>query len=162
RAVANDGHFLRARHDGNLTAYLRDALKPTQEVNSAALYAIYHLAALSAARSYARAPASSLERAKLAREILTEEAFALHMLEDSFSAGHFVGAWGDNATKKGTHDWYSQHGIDAFTWLKVPYSAHGDAFLAPIDQLYTSDAVRHSLEAVLVAASESPSPDTPD
>jgi hypothetical protein len=88
----------------------------------------------------------------LAREVLTTEAFALHFLEDVFAAGHIVGAWGDNATKKGTHDLYSQHGIDAFTWAGASYSAHGDAFMKPLDRQRAGAAVRRSLEAVLAAA----------
>ena len=78
RAMANDGHFPLPRQVVDLTAYLDDALKPTQKVNAASLYAIYHLAAVRAAHAYARAATDRKEQANLARTMLTEEAFALH------------------------------------------------------------------------------------
>lgn len=151
RAVANDSHFMLARRTAELRAYLKDALGPSQRVNSAAMYALYHLAAIGAARKYAssRDPAA---RAASAREALLTEAFALHFLEDSFAAGHLVGIWGDKATKKGTHDFYSIHGLDAFTWDHVAYSAHGDAFIKRVDQERAGGAVRDSLLDVLAAA----------
>jgi hypothetical protein len=151
RALANDAHFLLTRRTADLVTYLRSALVQSQQPNSAAMYALYHLAAIGAARRYAssRDPTA---RAASARETLLSEAFALHFLQDSFAAGHLVGIWGDKGTKKGTHDFYSSHGLDVFTWNKISYSAHGDAFMKPVDQERTGRAVRDSLVDVLAAA----------
>ena len=42
--------------------------------------------------------------------LLALEAFAEHFLEDMFAAGHVAGSWGNAAERKGTHDFYNQHG----------------------------------------------------
>jgi hypothetical protein len=125
RAVSNDGHFPMPRRFVDLKAYLDDALAPTQPVSSASLYALYHLAAVAEARAYSRTAAGTKERADLALTALAEEAFALHFLQDTFSAGHVVGAWGDNATKKGTHDLYSMEGLVAHSLQEVLGAARG-------------------------------------
>lgn len=151
RAAANDAHFALPRRTADLITYLRDALAPSQHVNSAAMYALYHLAALGAARRYASSP-DPAARAAYARETLLSEAFALHFLEDTFAAGHVVGIWGGIATKKGTHDFYSIHGLDVFTWNHVSYSAHGDAFMRPVDRERAGRGVRDSLVDVLATA----------
>ena len=44
--------------------------------------------------------------------MLADEAFALHFLEDGFSAGHVAGIWGNAALRKGTHDYYDEHGLE--------------------------------------------------
>jgi hypothetical protein len=71
---------------------------------------------------------------RLAAQVLATESFALHFLEDSFSAGHFVGLHvgnaGSLAERAGTHDYYCEHGLDARTWDRgLSYAAHGDGFL---------------------------------
>ena len=77
------------------------------------------------------------------------ESFALHFLEDSFSAGHIVGTWGSGADRKGTHDYYSEYGVDAHTWAGDEYPAYGDAFMRQTDLDHAARAAATSLGQVL-------------
>lgn len=79
------------------------------------------------------------------RLALLAEAFAQHFLEDSFAAGHIVGSGGDIGQRLGTHDYYSERGLDVRTWSGSLYSAHGDAFLTPEDERRSGAAVAESL-----------------
>ena len=64
-------------------------------LNATAAYSIHHLAALATAAVWATRSPSDPDYLVLARDVLTSEAFALHFLQDSFSAGHFVGLLSD-------------------------------------------------------------------
>ena len=151
RAVVDGGHFQLAREPGriDLTSYLATALSPQAEINTTALYAAYHVVAIRLAAAGAR------------RQALLAELFALHFLEDSFSAGHLVGHHGidtwlllkSEGLRMGTHDHYSDEGVEVVRWtdLAAPYVAHGDGMMKPIDLGFASVAVKTSLREVLVA-----------
>lgn len=160
RARVNNAHFQLAReyrpvdlHAPTLDEYLAFATRPEQRSNATALYAAYHVAALAIAKrartECAQASGEACSRAAL--DAFLTESFALHFLEDSFSAGHFVGTWGDEDYRLGTHDHYSTHGVDARTWDGHEYGAYGDAFLAPTDEVMTSRAVGASLQQLAAA-----------
>jgi hypothetical protein len=156
RALVDFSHFQLAREtrqlgmDG-LVAYLRQALTPTQTSNATATYTNYHVAALRLAAAFARDP--SKQQALLGRAFAAE-ASALHFLQDSFSAGHFVGHWGPDANRLGTHDFYSGAGIETTRWADATtaYLAHGDAFLSDPERELVARAVKTSLAQVLLAA----------
>ena len=161
RALIDSSHFQIAREFSDpveLQAYLKLVLPGYREANATAAYLNYHLVAL---RHAARARRESDDR-ELARA-LYYELFALHFLEDSFASGHFVGHWGDEATRMGTHDYYARHGIATARWgsPQQSYIAHGDAFLTDAELEVAAQAVEASLiqlldppqtDAVLLAA----------
>lgn len=172
RAKAVGTHFQLTRHDSGerrpgegkddvLRQYLARALSTGQETNATALYVNYHAAALQIAAS-ARALCSRetglCERATSSVwDALMAEAFALHFLEDAFSAGHFVGAWGDTSQRFGTHDYYSRNGVGAVTFDGDTYTANGDLFLKDVDARRAAHAVATSLRQVLNALRPGPS-----
>src|SRR5262249_4933202 len=82
------------------------------------------------------------------------ESFALHFLEDAFSTGHFVGHWGDDATRLGTHDFYSRAGLEAARWIdpNATFLAHGDAFLTDDEARWAARPARTRGLGVLDAA----------
>ena len=129
----------------DLPGYVQYALRPDSEVNSMAIYIWYHLRAVGKARSMAGASLPPEEYARAARATLADEAFALHYLQDSFAAGHTVGRWGNAAVRKGTHDYYNEHGLDAVSWANRRFVALGDANMQPGDAERTASAVRESL-----------------
>lgn len=162
RAASNVSHFDLARLDDSLAAYLRAALAPDEDLNAQGLYAVFHALALHhAARAHEcvdpRASTDSTCNAgDSAWRAILAESYALHMLEDSFSAGHTVGAWGNSAQRAGTHDHYCQWGVDATLWgdghrPAQGYAAHGDGFLGAPDLRHSSAAVRESLEQFVCA-----------
>jgi hypothetical protein len=83
--------------------------------------------------------------AQAVRATLADEAFALHFLQDSFAAGHFVGTWGNAAVRKGTHDYYNEHGLEAVSWDNQRFVTLGDANMRPGDADHAAAAVRESL-----------------
>ena len=87
----------------------------------------------------------------MVRAALADEAFALHFLEDSFAAGHVAGNWGNAAVRKGTHDYYNEHGLALVTWSGHRFVAVGDAFMRPEDAERAATAVRDSLAQLLDA-----------
>ena len=102
-------------------------------------------------------PTSSSRRTcaeALTRAMLFDEAFALHFLEDAFSAGHVAGAWGDASQRQGTHDLYNAAGFEAFPWKGSSESMvlMGDAHMRPEDLDRAAGAVRTSLEQLLDTA----------
>jgi hypothetical protein len=87
----------------------------------------YHGAAL----LYARAAHDDQRGLDWARWAFLSEAMAQHFLQDSFSAGHMVGARGGVPDRIGTHDYYCEHGIEARSWRgSKDYFAHGDGFMS--------------------------------
>ncbi len=154
RATVNNAHFVPDRSQGESPqAYLHKALKPGAPLNATAVYVTYHVAAVEFAHEYARTrPQDEERRSRLARAMLVSEAFALHFLEDAFSAGHVIGAWGGNAQAKGTHDYYSVYGFPVTTWKGDEYPAHGDAFMTKEDLKRVGGAVSASLSQVIGVA----------
>ena len=122
RARGNDAHHVLARIDGSFDAYLERALAPGAPANATAHYVAYHVTALSLAlrarRDCESGAAGAACRSRLLWRALLTESSALHFLEDAFSAGHFVGTWGEDADRKGTHDHYCQFGVEAELWKR--------------------------------------------
>jgi hypothetical protein len=147
RATANNAHFPIARSSVamDLRSYVEIALRPESELNALVIYLWYHLRALSKARSIASASLTPERYAQAARATLADEAFALHFLQDSFAAGHFAGTWGNAAVRKGTHDYYNEHGLEGVSWDNRRFVALGDANMQPGDAERVASAVRDSL-----------------
>ena len=156
RADINLAHFLLARPDTSLDPLRYGAIagKPGSILNAVGVYAWYHISALQKASRLANEPLADEERRALARAMLFDEAFALHFLEDTFAAGHIAGSWGDVSQRKGTHDYYNQHGLEVFTWKGRDQTIvlMGDAHMRPQDAELAAATVRTSLEQVLDAA----------
>ncbi len=167
RAGANNAHFLLPRPTTNFTLdeYAALVLRPGSEVSAVGVYSSFHLSALQKASRLAHESLSPEDRAALARAVLADEAFALHFLEDLYSAGHIAGTWGTLSQRQGTHDYYNDNGLEVFTWQGGAHSVvlMGDAHMRPEDAQVSSRAARRSLEQVLDVAMgrESRVPDTP-
>ena len=153
RASSNNAHFLLALPYVTITpeAYARLALGPKADLNGLATYVWYHLRALATAVRISRGGVASDLRAQAVRAALADEAFGLHFLEDSFASGHVTGTWGNTAVRKGTHDYYSQHGVSAVTWSGGHFVALGDAHMQPEEAQRAAAAVRDSLAQLLDA-----------
>src|SRR5262249_4700165 len=143
RAGANNAHFLLPREGNNGPDYVSAILKEGAPLNALGLYVQYHAAALAAA-SKLPSEASGQEALK----VLALEGFALHWLEDSFAAGHVVGTWGNVAWRKGTHDYYSEFGVDTIDWNLKPTTVFGDANMRPADLDRASASVATSLSGL--------------
>ncbi|HEY4159573.1 MAG TPA: hypothetical protein VGM29_15795, partial [Polyangiaceae bacterium] len=162
--IADDLIGVQARQQG-ASSYLHRALADHAPMNALALYVNYHVAALGALSRAAhscqldgpRLSCSDLgadaerERDMLFARAISEEAYALHFLEDAFSAGHIVGAQGGLATRMGTHDYYCEHGLAVRTWDgRDTYLAHGDSFMDASEDLpRVRAAVKASLHSFL-------------
>ena len=129
RAAANTAHFLLPRTEDELGAYLARAISTATEPNAMGLFLHYHLSALGLAARWRDNPDDPV----LAGQALATEAFALHFIEDSFSAGHVAGSWGSVAERKGTHDYYCEAGLDGSTWAGTLQTLKGDAHMRPED-----------------------------
>jgi hypothetical protein len=153
RAGSNNAHFLipRASVEIDPVAYAHAMLGRGSELNAAAIYVVYHLAALRRAADLSPEGMSSPDRAAAARQILALESFALHFLQDSFAAGHIAGSWGPVAERKGTHDYYNEHGLDASSWDNQAMQLFGDGHMRAEDLDRASHTVRLSLESLLDA-----------
>ncbi|HWG18116.1 MAG TPA: hypothetical protein VN678_09655 [Acidobacteriaceae bacterium] len=151
RASSNNAHFLLARPDVSMEAeaYTRLALGPKAEINALATYVWFHLRARDRARSIVDGKVPAASRADAVRAALADEAFGLHFLEDSFSAGHIAGNWGKTTMRKGTHDFYSERGLDLVTWNGEHFIGRGDAYMKDADADRAANAVRDSLAQLL-------------
>jgi hypothetical protein len=149
RAGNNIGHFLTTRTSDDLREHLSRIFASGAEPNALALYIYYHLGALALAQRWTTA--ETADRPQLARRILATEAFAVHFLEDAFAAGHVAGSWGDIAERKGTHDYYSEFGLDTAAWDGGPLVLHGDAHIRPEDLKRTATVVAQSLSQLIAA-----------
>jgi hypothetical protein len=156
RAGSNNAHFLLPRPSTDTTAaeYAQLTLRPGSEISALGSYAYYHLSALQAASRLAHEQLDPAQRDALARAALADEAFALHFLEDVYSAGHVAGTWGTASQRQGTHDYYNENGLEVFTWNGGARSTvlMGDARMRPQDADVASTDVRKSLEQVLDVA----------
>jgi hypothetical protein len=148
RAGANSAHFLLPRTENVLKSYMEHSVAPDTEPNALGLYVHFHLAALALAHEWHEHPGDRM----LAMRMLSTEAFALHFLEDSFSAGHVAGTWGNVAERKGTHDYYCEKGIDTATWGGELQAIKGDAHMRPEDLARTASLMAVSLGQVADAA----------
>jgi hypothetical protein len=153
RADANDAHHLLARSVNDLPRYVAECLSASAPPNAVGLYVLFHAAALQRAAQWPPEAPPSAERDAAARRILALESFALHFLEDAFSAGHIAGSWGPAAVRKGTHDYYDEHGIDTDTWDNEPVTIFGDGHMRPPDLERAAEAVRLSWAQVVDALS---------
>jgi hypothetical protein len=151
RAGSNNAHFLLARQGEDPAEYIRLALGRGAELNAYGLYVLYHVAALHAAATLGEAGAPESRSAAL-RCMMALESFALHFLEDAFAAGHIAGSWGNAAERKGTHDYYNEHGLDAETWAHQPMLLFGDGHMRETDLERAGKAVRDSMAQVAEAA----------
>lgn len=155
RAGANNAHFLmpRPRVDIGALDYGQMAAYPGAELNAVGVYATYHLSALQKASRLAHETLDAATRRALLQAVLADEAFALHFLQDTYAAGHVAGTWGDASQRKGTHDYYNEHGLEVFTWGREGGSVvlMGDAHMRPEDAQLAAAAVRRSLSQVIDA-----------
>src|SRR5262249_9385584 len=152
---SNNVHFLLERPyvDIEPAAYAWHAFGAGADLNALGTYVWYHLRALATAARLARGEHAPAARTQVARAALADEAFALHFLEDSFAAGHMAGTWGKAAVRKGTHDYYNEHGLEMVTWNGHRFVGQGDAYMRPQDAERAATAVRDSL-AHLISALE--------
>ena len=149
RAGSNIGHFLVTRTSDDARENLSRIFASDVEPNALGLYVYYHLGALALAQRWTTTDAA--EHPQLARRILATEAFAVHFLEDTFAAGHVAGSWGDVAERKGTHDYYSEFGLDSSAWDGSPLVMHGDAYMRHEDLQRTARIVAQSLSQLMAA-----------
>jgi hypothetical protein len=156
RAGSNGAHFLLPRPSTDTTEaeYAELTLKPGAPISALGTYTWFHLSALQKASRLAKEPPDSPLRDALARAALADEAFALHFLEDVFSAGHVAGSWGDVSQRNGTHNYYNENGLEVFTWQGGARShvLMGDARMRPQDAEIASPVLRRSLDEVLDVA----------
>jgi hypothetical protein len=157
RASANYAHFQLPRlASETLTGWLRSMTSHTMPLANAAAYGTYHGTALALAREFhARftTPSSittpNAAASKLALDIVLNEAFALHFLEDAFAAGHFTDFRPESPFRNGIHDAYSRNGSTATPWSGgAAWTAHGDSYLAADDVQYASVAIHESLAQI--------------
>jgi len=153
RAGANNVHFLLARETDDVTEFLTASLKKDVELNGLGVWARYHIAAIRLAAELQAGRVPAERRSEVARLALAAEAYGDHFLQDAFASGHVAGTWGDVATRKGTHDYYNQNGLDVVSWSGKPMLLFGDAHLTPADLARAAAAVRASFEELLDAAS---------
>lgn len=153
RAGSNNAHFLLPRPDVAMSAnsYGSVAAGPNAEMNALATYMWYHLRALAKSAHFAKGDIPADMRSRAALAVLADEAFALHFLEDSFASGHVAGTWGNSAVRKGTHDYYSEHGLEVVTWNHNRFVALGDAYMRQEDADRAAVAVGDSLAQVATA-----------
>ena len=155
RAGSNNVHFLLARPDANSDAefYLTACLTYGVELNAIGAYSWFHDSALMKASRYAAGNLSPDEQSALILSALADEAFAIHFLEDVFAAGHTAGTWGNASQRKGTHDYYNEHGLEVVTWDGKRMIITGDAYMRKKDAEVAAAVVQLSIEQFLDAAS---------
>ena len=151
RAGSNNVHFMNARADVKTPAleYFRSCYREGCDPNLIGTYIWFHSSALLKASRLAKETLSTDQRALLSRAALADEAFALHFLEDAFSAGHVAGIWGNAAIRKGTHDYYDERGLEVTTWQGERLVLTGDAYMRNEDCEKAAIAIRLSLEQFL-------------
>ncbi|HWA77109.1 MAG TPA: hypothetical protein VG937_32460 [Polyangiaceae bacterium] len=161
RAEQNGAHFQLPRKPAeDLASYLERVASGRESSNGIALYVNYHVAALEAARAAVAGckvnagaldcPSDAARNRAFANAILIE-AFAIHFLQDGFSAGHMMSPTGSRSERMGTHDYYCEHGVSAQPWSGKEYVAHGDSFLQSEDLRRVAGAVAASLDEFAAA-----------
>jgi hypothetical protein len=154
RAGANNVHFMISRPEVNTPAasYFEDCCKEGAAPNLIGVYVWYHASALSKAARLATESLNPEQKSALCLAMLADEAFALHFLQDGFSAGHVAGIWGNASMRKGTHDYYDEHGLEVTTWNGERLILTGDAYMRPNDGEKAAHAIRLSIEQLLAVA----------
>ena len=151
RAGANNVHFLLARPyaetDGQM--YVETCLANGCESNALGTYAWYHLSALRKAYRLSQGNLPDSVKRSTALAALADEAYALHFLQDVFAAGHVAGTRGDASLRKGTHDYYNEHGLEVRTWEGKSIVLKGDAWMRAEDAERAALAVQASLSQFL-------------
>jgi hypothetical protein len=132
RAGSNNSHFLLARPRSYMSGreYANYCFKTGQDINAVGVYVMFHITALNKIHylgTHKDLPDDI--RKKILIAAFADEAFALHFLEDIYAAGHVAGTWGNAALRKGTHDYYNQHGLEISTWNGKSFIIMGDAHL---------------------------------
>ncbi len=157
RAGSNNVHFLLSRKTATerATDFLAKSLRDSTELNAIAAYAWYHSMALRKASWYANAALPTNQRSALALAALADEAFAIHFLQDVFSAGHIAGTWGNASLRKGTHDYYNERGLEVITWEGTKRVAKGDAYMREEDAAFAAEAITLSLQQFIKSAAQS-------
>jgi hypothetical protein len=155
RAGSNNVHFLLPRMSADVEGadYVIRCLREGAELNALGAYAWYHLSALEKASRLSCQSLSHEQYSALSLAALADEAFALHFLEDTYASGHVAGTWGDASQRKGTHDYYNEHGMEAMRWQGGSIILMGDAWMRPEDAERAAETARTSLEQILDAAS---------
>lgn len=154
RAGSNNVHFLLARPDvdSDARSYLTACLKEGAELNAIGAYTWFHISALMKAVRYANDNLTPDEKSALILSALADEAFALHFLEDVYASGHTAGTWGNASQRKGTHDYYNEHGLEVVTWDKERMIIVGDAYMRHQDAEVAAQNVKLSIEQLIDAA----------
>ena len=166
RAKTNNAHFLLPRPNTSMSPhdYAVLTLEAGSDISAVGVYTALHLSALHKASLLQSKTLSPAQRHALTRAAMADEAFALHFLQDAYAAGHVAGAWGSTSVRQGTHDYYNQNGLEAFTWNGGSKSVvlMGDAHMRPGDAQVAALAVRQSVEQLLdVASGHTAVPPTP-
>jgi hypothetical protein len=161
RAGSNNVHFMLARPQVNTSAgaYFDTCFNEGAEVNLVGTYKWFHASAMVKAGRLSDEVLTPEQRQELALSALADEAFALHFLEDAFSSGHVAGIWGNAALRKGTHDYYDEHGLEVTTWQGERLVLTGDAYMRQVDAERAAGTVLMSLTQFLdaFAANDGPS-----
>jgi len=160
RAGSNNVHFMLARPGVNTsaTAYFDSCFIQGAEVNLVGTYKWFHSSALAKAHRLSSEVMIPEQLSALTLSALADEAFALHFLEDGFSAGHVAGIWGNAALRKGTHDYYDEHGLEITTWQGEHMILTGDAYMRSADAERAALTILVSLNQFLDAAGRQNSP----
>ena len=154
RAGSNNVHFMISRPALKTTGpdYFQLCLKEGTEPNLIGTYTWYHTSAMLKAWQLAAGNLTPERQSELALAILADEAFSIHFLEDGFSAGHVAGIWGNAALRKGTHDYYDEHGLAVSTWDDNQLILTGDAYMRPVDADVAATTVMLSLTQMIDAS----------
>jgi len=154
RAGHNNVHFLLSLITPNESPkeYAGECVKEGAELNALGVYIWYHYSALQKMSRLSTETLTTKERSALILAALADEAFALHFLEDVFAAGHTAGTWGDASQRKGTHDYYNEHGLKTTTWSGKNIVLTGDAWMRPEDAEFAANVIQLSIEQLIDAA----------
>ena len=153
RAGSNNVHFMlsRARQTTTINEYLESVLAQGAEINAFAVYTWYHYRAMAKARRLRDSTLPPAIRSTIALSALADEAFGLHFLEDMYAAGHVAGTWGNASLRKGTHDYYNEHGYETTDWTGTIILLMGDSHMRQEDIDVPARAVQSSIEQLLDA-----------
>ncbi len=151
RAGSNNVHFLLARPevDTDGETYYVQSHQAGAELNAIGMYSWFHTSAMYKLARARDPQMTSSERASLILAALADEAFGIHFLEDVFAAGHTAGTWGVASVRKGTHDYYNEHGLEVTTWDGKRAILLGDAYMRAEDAELASFSVNESIQQLI-------------